>query len=231
MLGVRVFQFPDGLLTTAEEVLETAVLFAGYLTGEHMPEWSVEANVKFMADQMNYTMERRPTSRVDFDESELHSGDVFAIIRLDALDTMLAWAMGAHTGHITMALESPEKPGEFYICEANTASKYWPVDGIQCSKWKDWVEMAAKAEFLVSVLPLRVDVREKFDLKKAWAHVNSMLGLPYGWHTQFTGWIDTAEDNYPGDLSSHLAQILFAIVEFITQVSPRFAILGFLTAL
>jgi len=37
-------------------------------------------------------------------ESDIHSGDFFGVIRLDGLDSMLAFGMGSHTGHTTVAL-------------------------------------------------------------------------------------------------------------------------------
>ena len=37
-------------------------------------------------------------------ESDIHSGDFFGVIRLDGLDPMLAFGMGSHTGHTALAL-------------------------------------------------------------------------------------------------------------------------------
>eukprot|EP00727_Mastigamoeba_balamuthi_P009416 m51a1_g5097 hypothetical protein (539) ;mRNA; f:283703-285716 len=214
-LGVRVFQFPRGFAGTAVDVVRTAAMWAGYLTGHDMPAFSVEDNVRFMQSHMNYTMARRPVTRVDVDQSEFHSGDFLGIIRLDGLDPMLAWAMGSRTGHTALILEMA--PGQLSVCESTTKHNYWPVDGIQCTPLARWLDMAEKAEYLVVHLPLAPEVRRAFDVPAAVKHVESLLGLPYGFHNQFTGWIDTPEDNYPGALSSQLVQILMSIIEWLTR--------------
>ena len=47
----------------------------------------------------------------------IRNGDTFNIMRLDGLDPMIAWAMGAATGHTgTRALHvSPENPSQFIL--------------------------------------------------------------------------------------------------------------------
>jgi len=42
--------------------------------------------------------------------------------RLDGLDPMIAWAMGAATGHVAIALW---KENELFLCESNALSAYW----------------------------------------------------------------------------------------------------------
>jgi hypothetical protein len=96
--GIRIFKFPDGVLASAEEIFETALLFFGGLIGAHVPEWTAEDNLKFLQDHMGVTMPPRKVNRVDIPKSEIKSGDFFGVIRLDGLDPMLAWGMGAHTG-------------------------------------------------------------------------------------------------------------------------------------
>ena len=48
--------------------------------------------------------------------------------RLDGLDPMIAWAMGAATGHTAMALW---KDGELFVCESNAKVKYCRSDVIE----------------------------------------------------------------------------------------------------
>lgn len=45
-----------------------------------------------------------PKDEFVLNESDIHSGDFFGVIRLDGLDSMLAFGMGSHTGHTTVAL-------------------------------------------------------------------------------------------------------------------------------
>jgi len=42
----------------------------------------------------------------------------------------------------------------------------------------------------------------------------SVEGLPYGFHNQFTGWIDTPEDNYPQPLHSAAVMLLASYAEW-----------------
>jgi len=55
--------------------------------------------IQFLRDRANVTMERRTIENVIPDESQIHSGDFFGVIRLDGLDPMIAWGMGASTGY------------------------------------------------------------------------------------------------------------------------------------
>jgi hypothetical protein len=44
--------------------------------------------------------------------------------------------------------------GELYVVESQDGW-YWPRRRIQKNKWKDWVQWAENAEFLVAILPLK----------------------------------------------------------------------------
>lgn len=38
-----------------------------------------------------------------------------------------------------------ERDGVMNICESQAKSTYWPINGIQCNKYEDWVRMANEA--------------------------------------------------------------------------------------
>lgn len=59
---------------------------------------------------------------------------------------MIAWGMGAHTGHTVMTLWMD---GELYVTESQTASHYWPTPHIQKTPWDEWIELAHKASYNV----------------------------------------------------------------------------------
>jgi hypothetical protein len=123
----------------------------------HMQVWSsvAEYNAAFLRSKAFYTLEHRNVTDVIPDASQIQDGDFFGILRLDGLDPMLGWAMGAHTGkdrlarsrlcwvgvgcdtrpqrrpragHTTIALRFD---GELYICESTDKDSYWPNPGIQ----------------------------------------------------------------------------------------------------
>ena len=68
-----------------------------------------------MKDFVNIDMKKRDITDVEIDESLIHSGDFFGIIRLDGLDPLLAWGMGSSTGHNTMAHRIN---GSLHVCES-----------------------------------------------------------------------------------------------------------------
>jgi len=184
------------------------------LIGAHVPEWTAEDNLKFLKDHMGVEMPVRKIQRVDIPESEVKSGDFLGIIRLDGLDPMLAWAMGAHTGHTAIAMWMNNS---LYVCESTITSAYWPTNGIQKTPWKQWFDQAQKANYNVVHLPLSPAVAAKFDVHAAIKFYQSVEGLPYGFHNQFTGWIDTPEDNFPGALTFQLAELLMPFGDWLLR--------------
>ena len=72
-------------------------------------------------------MKPRNITDVNVDESLIHSGDFFGILRLDGLDPMIAWGMGSMTGHTTIAHRID---GVLHVCESQIKSSYWDTNGI-----------------------------------------------------------------------------------------------------
>jgi hypothetical protein len=66
-------------------------------------------------------------------------------------------------------------------------------------------------------LPLSPDVAKQFNTTAAIQFFNSVEGLPYGFHNQFTGWIDTHENNFPGNLTSQLAMLLMPFGDWLLR--------------
>jgi len=209
--GLRLFRFPDATFGTAEEVFETMMMFFGALIGAHVPDWTAEDNIKFLKDHMDIVMEERPTQRVDISKSEIQSGDFLGIIRMDGLDPMLAWGMGSHTGHTTITWWIDN---ELYVLESTISSNYWPTNGVQKTPYDKWIEQAEAANYNVVHLPLNPAIVAKLDNNSAIAFFRSVEGVPYGFHNQFTGWIDTPEDNYPPPLHSQAVMLLLSYAEW-----------------
>eukprot|EP01097_Dermamoeba_algensis_P000742 TRINITY_DN1261_c0_g1_i7.p1 TRINITY_DN1261_c0_g1~~TRINITY_DN1261_c0_g1_i7.p1 ORF type:complete len:600 (-),score=151.32 TRINITY_DN1261_c0_g1_i7:101-1849(-) len=216
--GVRIFRFIAGEPEAVESLYQTAMLFVPALLNQAVPEATQQHNLNFLSSYAGLNLEKRTITDVPLNESEIHSGDFFGVLRLDGLDPMLAWGMGAGTGHTTVALWID---GALYICESTTKSKYWPTDGIQKTPYQQWIKQAKAASYNVVHLPLSAEARAKFDEKKAveWFH-SKALGLPYGFHNMLFTWLDTAKDNLPClppgrtlCLSPQLVQILAGLVD------------------
>jgi len=123
--------------------------------------------------------------------------------------------MGAHTGHTTIALRFD---GELWVCESTTASAYWPTPHVQRTPYDTWIKQAKHASYNVVHLPLTDAARAKFNSTAAqeW-FLNVADGQPYGFNNLLFGWVDTVEDNYPGNLTSAAHEILVSIVEHVSD--------------
>jgi len=88
---------------------------------------------------------------VPVDESLIKSGDSFHILRLDGVDPMISWAMGSKVGHMTIAIR---RNGKLQVCESQSKGEYWPINGIQCNDYKDWIRMATDANYNYVWVPI-----------------------------------------------------------------------------
>ena len=92
--GLRVYIFCQGYLNTAASIYNMVKMFLGGLTtytwlpvfGSHVPKYMVEANIDFLKNTMQWELEPREISYIDYNESNFKTGDVLAIFRLDGVD-------------------------------------------------------------------------------------------------------------------------------------------------
>jgi hypothetical protein len=219
--GINIFRFCDKLKNIIPDALMTVEMFFGGLGtnpwipffGSHPPLWMQEANVKFIHDSTGYQYLERPLDIVaDIDETLIHSGDWFAIVRFDGLDNIIQYGAGSHVGHCTEALWIN---GTLHVCESQDAW-YWPRTHIQCNPYSQWIKWARDASFHVTWLQLKDEYRAMFNETSAIEWVNGMLGYPYGYHNFLFGWVDTEEMNWPPVLRPELVAPVFALVEKIS---------------
>eukprot|EP01147_Barroeca_monosierra_P011099 gene11099-3165_t len=242
--GIRLLRYNGTMAQFLSSVGATLALFVPELTKE-VPDEIAEYNAEFLRSKAFYKLPRRNTTDVIPKEDDVQDGDFFGILRLDGLDPMLGWAMGAHTGHTAIALRFD---GKLYICESTASSSYWSVDGIQKTPYQTWIKQAQEASYNVVHLPLSKDSRSRRGAMSTWLESKTMSfltwcllgsfnataarkwflniaeGLPYGYHNMVAAmlslislfaWIDLAEANYPGTLVSQLHELLTGYVELI----------------
>ena len=181
-------------------VFHTIKLFLGGLgsdprwpiIGSHVPEYMEKENVHFLKEAMGWELEKRNITEVTLDESDIHDGDFFAIYRLDGLDEIIMWGTGGRVGHSAVALTID---GQVNIIESQDAW-YWPKHKIQRNPYKQWIQYAKNCDFHVAVLPLKDEMREKFNHTAALKWFESVEGMPYGYHNFLFSWIDTEDENY-----------------------------------
>eukprot|EP00455_Lapot_gusevi_P041013 TRINITY_DN470_c0_g1_i9.p1 TRINITY_DN470_c0_g1~~TRINITY_DN470_c0_g1_i9.p1 ORF type:complete len:554 (-),score=229.23 TRINITY_DN470_c0_g1_i9:215-1876(-) len=205
--GFRVFRFLDNQLTSLYQLYETVMMFLPGLLNKAVPASSEQQNVNFLTRTVGFTVTPRTTKVVPLDESLVQSGDMFGIIRMDGLDPMLAWAMGAHTGHVTIALRIG---GQLQVCESTTNSSYWPTNGIQCTPYGQWIQQAIAASYNLVHLPIRPDLAAKFNSTAAYMFFKENEGLNYGYGNLLWAWIDNL-GNYMYPLTPELHALLPAL--------------------
>ena len=195
--GIRIFRLITDKAQAVEDLVQTLGLFVSEAVNP-VPAATATANMDFLSTYTPFPMQQRAGGPVPFDPSEIRSGDFFGIVRLDGLDPLLAWAMGSSTGHTTVALWNRQgSADELMVCESTAKDVYWPTNGVQCTRYAQWIAQATEAGFNVVLLPLNDTAANLFNETKAWAWMESVIGLDYGYSVMFWSWVDTLRDNYP----------------------------------
>ena len=215
LAGLRMYMFCNGVADSFMSVFHTIKLFLGGLgtnpkwpiIGSHVPEYMEKENVHFLKEAMGWELQKRNVTEVVLDESDIHDGDFLAIYRLDGLDEIIMWGTGGRVGHSTVALTID---GEVNIIESQDAW-YWPKHKIQRNPYKQWIQYAKNCDFQVAVLPLKDELRQKFNRTAAQQWFESVEGMPYGYHNFLFSWIDTEDENYPPALPKEFIGIGFEI--------------------
>ena len=203
-VGIRVTRFNDGLLESRGELIDTLVMLAGFL---EMPLTAdtFNANVDFMNSYIHTVPRMQPTTGLrsggakvgrDINPDDIGTGDALLIVRPDGLDPMLGWAMGADSGHTTIAMRFSGSK-DLFICESTTKDAYWPTNGIQCHPWLEWIDLAEKAQHNTVVVPLSDKYRAMFNASAAADFFHAYKGVDYGYAAMLFSWLDTVRDNFP----------------------------------
>ena len=119
------------------------------------------------------------------------------------------YGTGGTAAHTAMALRFDR---ELYVIEC-VHEGFWPKNGVQRNKWDDWIKMAQQSDYNVSWLPLKKDMRDKFDEEKAIDFFYETDGLPYGLQNVLFSFIDTAEDNWPPLMPKGLLMLIAQLFE------------------
>jgi len=224
--GVRLFAFCQSFLSSAHSLLMTLELYLGGFGNDphsilpvlrpEVPEYMAKANVEFLERYVNYSVNKREQygeAILNFDISEIKTGDFVAIYRLDGLDPMIMLGTGSHIGHSAVACWID---GELHVLESQDGW-YWPKRGIQRNKWSTWIQWAHNADFNVAILPLKDEYRKNLDAAKALKWFESVEGLPYGYNNFLFSWIDTPNQNLPSYLDHETVILIFSILEKISR--------------
>jgi hypothetical protein len=220
--GVHVFGFCDSLLHFLPSLWKTFTMFLGGLGtnpripifGPKSPKWVVKRNVKFMKMATGYQWKDRKPVILDL-EKEIKDGDTLMIARFAGTDNFIQYTTGSHGSHCAVAMW---ENGKLYILESE-GSSHWPVQGIQKAEYSEWLQLAKNSGYAVAIIPMKPEVRAKFNVTAAWEWYRSVEGMPYGYHNfLFTG-IDTKYDNAP-PLFDH--DLFVAFISIMSNLQPNF---------
>ncbi|EGR27832.1 hypothetical protein IMG5_188030 [Ichthyophthirius multifiliis] len=215
--GLNIFRTCDSFANIVPDLIITVGLFfGGFSSNPYIPLfgskpafWQEILNPIFIKHGTGYQWERRNDVFVDLDETEVKPGDLLIITRMDGLDQIIQLGTGSRSGHSVTLLEID---GEMYAVESQDAW-YWPKRNIQRNKWSDWKKYAKNAGFNVALLPLREEIRAKFNNKAASEWFKKVEGLPYGYHNFLFGWIDTEKESLPAILDINFLYSVFSLLE------------------
>eukprot|EP00441_Pelagodinium_beii_P037093 CAMPEP_0197640308 /NCGR_PEP_ID=MMETSP1338-20131121/14644_1 /TAXON_ID=43686 ORGANISM="Pelagodinium beii, Strain RCC1491" /NCGR_SAMPLE_ID=MMETSP1338 /ASSEMBLY_ACC=CAM_ASM_000754 /LENGTH=604 /DNA_ID=CAMNT_0043213145 /DNA_START=37 /DNA_END=1851 /DNA_ORIENTATION=- len=194
--GVRVFHILGTATEAVWALLETVRLFEPMMGKPDVSSGGAAKNVDFLNKYavQNITL-RTGQINVDIPEDLIQDGDFFGLRRLDGLDPMLSWAMGSSTGHTTMAMRFD---GVLHVVESTANSNYWPVNGVQKTEWKLWLERYRKADYAIVHMPLSAESRAKFNVSAAReAFSREYEGFDYGYSNMLFSWLDIVDGNFP----------------------------------
>jgi len=99
-----------------------------------------------------------------------------------------------------------------YAIESNSAW-YWPKVNFQRNPWKQWKQYALNAGHNVAILPMREDIRAKFNVTAAAEWFKKYEGTPYGYHNFIYGWFDTPDQSLPPITDVEFLYVVFALLE------------------
>jgi len=225
--GPRIFLYPITPEALTANLAATMALFEPCLTekvGDTFADLNREFLSAFAGIEMNARNEDAPEILYIPDEM-IKNGDTFNIMRLDGLDPMIAWAMGAATGHTAVAMWRND---ELHICESNAVSPYWPVNGVQCNPYLAWLEYGRKNGYNTVWVPLEQEKSDALNMTAAWQFVEGMIGVDYGYEVVLMGLLDTLYDNMPcagSDgymcLEPEHFEFLFSYIERVSKVAAR----------
>lgn len=224
MNGLKFFSFCAGHTSILSSLLQTVNLFAGGLgsskfvpfVGSKVPDYMSAANIDYLQRYTGKIMEKRVIKEVRIDQKMVRDGDLFLTRRFDGMDPFYMVSSGSGVAHAAVAMWDSQ--GELWICEAQHAWYFENgLSGVQKTRFVEWIDLAGDADYEVVWLPLRNDVRRRFNSSKAADFFEQNEGAPYSHRVNFFSVVDTVEDNYFAPISSELVPF---IVRYLQMVYP-----------
>jgi hypothetical protein len=110
---------------------------------------TVKQNLAFLKENMNITLVQRDKTPIIIDESMIHTGDYFAITRLQGADSVIMYGTGGLTGHTAVAMWIDN---ELFVVESTGDKDYWPPPhGVIRTPYRKWMQLAIDGLFCISI--------------------------------------------------------------------------------
>lgn len=203
--GIFLFDVPDGGIG---ELLDAYEFYRILKMGED-PDFVIS----FLKQHADWKFETRAQSApLAFNESVLEDGDYIGRMDLDGESMMIAYGTGGHTSHAATVLWDPSHT-TLYVVESCG-------DGIRRTPFAHWVPQHNENVSMI-VAKLGPAQRAAFNSTAAWEFYDSMAGLPYGWQTFMSGWIDTPTDNYPAPMTLEAFTVALPVFDHIDPTTVR----------
>lgn len=216
--GVSIFLMQAGMLGTLKALWEVFPLFSN--TG-----WGENSNLGFLKKHMGASFDERPKPWVtNITADEIQSGDFLAISKIrgrwGGFETLEKWVTGSYAGHTAVCLRDSD--GKLWVAESGHENEKGE-DIVTLIPWDEWWEFELTKDDSnphIALLPLRQELRAKFNEAAAWKYARSMDGRPYGYHNLIFSWIDTMYQNYPPPLDAHL---IASVMTIWNHMQPAYA--------
>ena len=192
--GLKVYRNNHGLLETLYDIARTVNMFVSFFTKKVLAI-SENDSLKFLKS-IGFEYEKRDSSVFGITANDVHSGDIFASVRMDGIDPLVIATTGSRIAHIQIALKID---GVMNVCESQDAA-YWPVSGWQCNKFEDFEKWIKDGDFNVVHLRLAEPYRSKFNETRAWEWLKPLIGTPYGFEQFLYADLDTPAGNLFGPM-------------------------------
>ena len=230
--GIRVLMSCEDLADWPKSLFMSLKLYIGGMGlnpyvpifGSKIPEYQFSANLDWIKGATGYEYQRVDDYFLTLDKKQIKSGTTIMIYRFDGIDNMIHIGSGSRAGHTAIAMW---KDDELYIVESQNAA-YWPVLGVQKTPWDEWMKLAHNADYNVVLLPMKEEFAAKFDVEKAWAWFDHVVGLDYGFHNFLFVWLDAPTKNLPYFIDFDSLTIL---IDIYALIRPQDIKLIFLEAL
>jgi len=216
--GVSIFLMPSGTIGTLRALWDVFPLFTN--TG-----WGENANLAFLKKHMGATFEERPKPWIsELNADDIQSGDFLVLSKIrgrwGGFETLEKWVTGAYAGHTAVCLRDSE--GKLWVGESGHENEEGE-DIIAILPWEEWWEFETTKDDSnpqIALLPLRQELRAKFNETAAWNYAKKMNGKPYGYHNMIFSWIDTISNNYPPPLDAH---VVASVMTVWNKLQPDYA--------